>query len=115
MKIGVIEKIQHLNAMLTFLFCVVYSFLQHDVVLGLFAWACSLPFLYFANLITSPNWSKEDAKTGKKMWIIASWCLIFFFLWIPWGDNLLKYAFIISFVILIVAFCILVLRGRRQA
>ena len=70
MKMSAIEKIQHLNAVATFLFCVLYSFLQYGygrITYGLFAWAGSLPFLYFANLITHPNLSKEDVRNGKKL------------------------------------------------
>ena len=106
MKMSTIEKTQHLNTVAIFLFCVLYSFLQHGyghVVYGLFAWAGSLPLLYFANLITYRGMSEEDIKNGKKAGIFGSWCLVFFFLGMRWDNNLLKFAAIISFIILIVA------------
>jgi len=74
--------IEYLNAVVALLFCVLYSFLQHgvgSVILGIFAWVCSLPLLYFADLITYRGMSEEEVTNGKKAGILGSWCLVFFF------------------------------------
>ncbi|MBU7010469.1 MAG: hypothetical protein HXS46_07245 [Theionarchaea archaeon] len=105
MKIGAIEKLQHLNAVVAFLFCILYPLLQYGggVTYGLFVWIGSLPLLYFANLITYRGMSEEDTRIGKKAGILGNWCFIFFLLGMLWDNDTLMFAAFIPFIILIVA------------
>ena len=114
MKMNTIDAIRHVNAAIMLAFSVSYSYLNDYYELGMLFWAFTLPFLYFPDLIRSPEVPKEAIRDLKIVSIFSGW----FFLLLWWAiiskSNSLIIADIIFSILLTVYAVFYVKKWKKE-
>ncbi len=126
MKRDITEWIQHGNAVVLIVFCVLYSLMQggrfhiHDVIMGIFIGGGAILFLYFPNMLKISGLSEEELRASEEalkdnIWasILGSWFIAT--VWLKMSldcEGLIRYLVLI-FLFAFIVFGIYYLRKYR--
>ncbi len=116
MKKDITKWIQHANAVVLIVFCVLYSLVQgghfhiDDVIMGILVGGTAILFLYFTSIFKISGLSEEELRASEEalrdnMWasILCSWFIATLWLRMFLGyDSLMTYlalAFLFAFIV----------------
>ncbi|MBU7044883.1 MAG: hypothetical protein HXS54_00485 [Theionarchaea archaeon] len=102
MKINTGRLVQNVNALLILVVCIYYSSLYDNYIGGLSTWGISLMYLYFFDLVKSPEIPEFDMKARIILSSLGGWGISFFMLGIFLDIQPFYLVFVILLLVLFV-------------